>query len=831
MTDNIGKWILFFGMAPCVALATEPAPLTGWVDMHTHPMAHLAFGGKLMHGAPDLGIVMPAIPDGWGCRHYDFPVDREEASQNDRAIHGGGTPDNSCGDYLRREFIRGLEGSLDANIGHNDDGALGYPVFNTYPAHDDLTHQQMWVGWVERAWQGGLRVMVSLAVNNRTIAAAVMGPGDINGDDAASAQIQLDEMKVMVGQHDWMEIAYTPADLRRIVGEGRLAIVLGVEIDNIGNMQWNPGVLPDADAGSRAFIDAQLDALLAEGVRYVFPVHVVDNKLGKTAVYIDQFNMSNYHQTGEFWELACAPADSDVEWTFEVAGFDLPYAIIKAKIGIDPFREPPPPPACGDLGHVNDGGLTPLGEYALEAMMLRGMLIDIDHMSSMGVQDSLDIAESNNYPLNSGHDSPRHPAWAARNENQRTDSDYRRIADLGGMIGMGSEETATDFVRSYQYVNAIVDGMQIAIGTDANGLVILPGPDAAAHLDYSSYPRLSDGSRTWDINTDGVANYGLFADYVRLWPEAGMSAAEHDAFFTSAEGFAHMWETALDAQAAMIPTPPVADAGGPYAVDEGGTVQLDATGSSDVNQDAASLTYEWDLDADGAYDDASGATPDFSALDGPDLITVSVRVTDEDGMTDTTSAQISVNNVAPTTTLTQLPPALVFQGLTADFAFGAVTDPSAADVLAGFEFALDCTDDGTLDAGWSNSATATCSYPDSGSFTVRGKVRDKDGGVGEATTTVEVLTPLQATDAIAEMIEELRADGVLNDGQANALLSVLDNARDRIEAGDARRALQKLGVLLAQIASLVEDGVLTPAQADALNFEIGRQMASIEATT
>ena len=95
-----------------VSAESAPAPLAGWVDMHAHPMAHLAFGGKLLHGAPDLGILMSAIPSGNGCLHYVTPVSREEASREDRAIHGGWWFDNTCGDLLRREFIRGLEGEL-----------------------------------------------------------------------------------------------------------------------------------------------------------------------------------------------------------------------------------------------------------------------------------------------------------------------------------------------------------------------------------------------------------------------------------------------------------------------------------------------------------------------------------------------------------------------------------------------------------------------------------------------------------------------------------------------------------------------------------------------
>src|SRR4051794_36412312 len=121
--------------------ATQSVPLYGWVDMHTHPMSHLAFGGKLLHGSPDLGIVVPAIPDGGGCRHYDIATTRTDASTECRAIHEGHDFfSNTCGDELRKAFIEGLEGALGAQSRHESGGAIGYPVFNSFPAHDDLTH-------------------------------------------------------------------------------------------------------------------------------------------------------------------------------------------------------------------------------------------------------------------------------------------------------------------------------------------------------------------------------------------------------------------------------------------------------------------------------------------------------------------------------------------------------------------------------------------------------------------------------------------------------------------------------------------------------------------
>ena len=101
---------------------------------------------------------------------------------------------------------------------------------------------------------------------------------------------------------------------------------------------------------------------------------------------------------------------------------------------------------------------------------------------------------------------------------------------------------------------------------------------------------------------------------------------------------------------------PVADAGGPYVVDEGGTVTLSGS-ATDVAADQDSLIYEWDLDGDGEFDDAVGPAPVLNAagLNGPGTIAVSLRVTDDDGSSSggtggggAETADIQVNNVAPT---------------------------------------------------------------------------------------------------------------------------------------------------------------------------------------
>ena len=93
---------------------------------------------------------------------------------------------------------------------------------------------------------------------------------------------------------------------------------------------------------------------------------------------------------------------------------------------------------------------------------------------------------------------------------------------------------------------------------------------------------------------------------------------------------------------------PTADTGGPYTVDEGGTITLLGSGTDPAGA-ADPLTFEWDLDDNGSFE-TSGASPVFSAvgLDGPTSRTIHLRVSDGDGGVTVATTTVSVVNVAPT---------------------------------------------------------------------------------------------------------------------------------------------------------------------------------------
>jgi glucose/arabinose dehydrogenase/PKD repeat protein len=75
------------------------------------------------------------------------------------------------------------------------------------------------------------------------------------------------------------------------------------------------------------------------------------------------------------------------------------------------------------------------------------------------------------------------------------------------------------------------------------------------------------------------------------------------------------------------------------------TVSFDGTGSSDP--EGHPLTYSWDLNGDGTFGDATGPTASYTYT-AAGVYHPSLRVTDDQGATDTASVTVTAGNTAPT---------------------------------------------------------------------------------------------------------------------------------------------------------------------------------------
>ena len=497
---------------------TAIIPMTGFVDMHAHPRGDLAYGRELFYGAP-YGDIAVALGD---CK--------ADHSRN----------------LLRSVLAAQTE---QQNSPTWKDGKSGYPDFTTWPSWCSILHQQMWVDWIQRAHEGGLNIMVALAVSSHTIAHAAHTHGPHDDEQVMMDCIQ--GIKDLAAHSTFMEIAYTPQDVRRIVAAGRLAVIIGSEMDNIGNF-YNPQDHYESatfnPTPTNEQIQAELDKLYGLGVRYIFPVHLNNTIFGGTAIFMPTLDVANKFATGSEWvPEQVSTKESGISFHLGHPGAGLPSVAKLFMPMLLPKNVNPAKKAnytfwdtLSGYGHRNSLGITDRGRFAIGYMMRKGFLIDIDHMSEKMANEVLDSALAHDYPVNSGHSNPRH---IEGNENGRTAKQYAQLKQLGGMIGVTHGWNASDLVKNYREVAQVMGYTHVAIGTDVGGFSAQPQRDPHITLVYdSTFTRCKTGNRTWDINTDGFAHYGLFPDYIRSWTLAGMTAQEHQTFMSSAEAFTQMWE-------------------------------------------------------------------------------------------------------------------------------------------------------------------------------------------------------------------------------------------------------------------------------------------------
>ncbi len=172
--------------------------------------------------------------------------------------------------------------------------------------------------------------------------------------------------------------------------------------------------------------------------------------------------------------------------------------------------------------------------------------------------------------------------------------------------------------------------------------------------------------------------------------------------------------------------------GSGYEISEGDSLRLDGSATDRENDP---LTYAWDLDDDGDFDDATGANPTLKTAelialgiaDGPSTHKITARVSD--GALQTTSAPVTVTlrNAAPALQITGSADGL--SDKTFDFTLTA-TDPSPADQAGQFDFAIDDGADGSFEETRPSASPLEISreFGERGTFSLAATATDRDSG-------------------------------------------------------------------------------------------------------
>lgn len=176
--------------------------------------------------------------------------------------------------------------------------------------------------------------------------------------------------------------------------------------------------------------------------------------------------------------------------------------------------------------------------------------------------------------------------------------------------------------------------------------------------------------------------------------------------------------------------PPTVDVEETYSVNEGGSVQVIATGNDPEN---GPLTYAWDLDNNGSFE-TPGQAVSFTAvgLDGPDNKIIAVQVTDDGNLTATNQAKVNIFNVAPTVggITTTVDPIQVNTPINASANF---TDLGTLDTHTAIWDWEDVTTSGTVtESNGSGSISDNHTYTSAGVYTIKLTVNDDDNDHGES---------------------------------------------------------------------------------------------------
>ena len=182
-------------------------------------------------------------------------------------------------------------------------------------------------------------------------------------------------------------------------------------------------------------------------------------------------------------------------------------------------------------------------------------------------------------------------------------------------------------------------------------------------------------------------------------------------------------------------------------INEGSSSTLSFTAASDPSSTDTTAGFHYSFACDGmtaslASTYASAGTTSSTTCPFADngSYPVKGRIFDKDnGYTDY-SATVVVNNVAPTATFTASSP--INEGSSSTLSFTAASDPSSTDTTAGFRYSFAC--DGltaSLASTYASAGTTsstTCPFADNGSYTVKGRIFDKDSGYTDYSATVVV---------------------------------------------------------------------------------------------
>ena len=508
---------------PIMGGETSFQEVRGYLDAHLHMMAFEFLGGRARCGRP------------W----HRFGVQHALVDCPDHEPGGHGAALEAVLTKFR----------TNPATGHSTDG---WPTFEGWPVHWGYTHEQVYYKWMERAWRGGLRMFTNLLVDNGQLCKIYpFKRNSCNEMDGVRLQAKrINQLQDYIDAQSggpgegWFRIVTDPFQAREVINDGKLAVVLGIEV----SVPFDCNETNGQAACDTTAIDQGLQEVWDLGVRQMELVNKFDNALsgvagdsGDTGMVV---NVGNRGETGHFWKMeTCTEEDGHAhdkpqrnvqDETPNFTGRDALVGGIMAITGASGAA-----PLYPKGPHCNIADLSPLGKHMIERMAEMGMLFDPDHMSARAQTQALDLLEELDYPgVVSSH------SWS-------NDTIYPRIHELGGVVtpyAGGSE----DFVHAWRHQKLFAGDdsyFGIGYGSDMNGFGSQGGPREGINYPFEGFGGVTvhkqqSGTKTYDYAVDGVAHYGMYPDWIEdLRLLAGDEIVED--MSKGPEAYLRMWEQAI----------------------------------------------------------------------------------------------------------------------------------------------------------------------------------------------------------------------------------------------------------------------------------------------
>jgi len=255
------------------------------------------------------------------------------------------------------------------------------------------------------------------------------------------------------------------------------------------------------------------------------------------------------------------------------------------------------------------------------------------------------------------------------------------------------------------------------------------------------------------------------------------------------------------------------------ALAEGTALTFDASASSDADfgrDDLGreeALTYQWQF-SDGVSANGRSATHTFAKFG---TYTATLTVTDAFGWPSTVTQTLNIGDVAAT--VSALPGANLIAGETYSAA-GSFGDPGA-DVWSATVNYGDGAGAQPLPLVGKSFAVAH-TYANAGTFTLSVAVSDDGGATGTSSATIKVITPLAATQGLAQQVQILAEAGAIAGQQVQPLLASLDAASKQMQRGYNVPAANELGAFMNKLTAAVMSGRMSPDAAQQLTETVTR---------